>query len=177
MSENAYLLRLKQLRDQKVEANEQRVAPILNRPLSRNAPGPAMDPRPGTPAEEEVAPDMESMFGKNLESFQGQDKRFGKFMEEYANLAEGLKQEVDNGFMPMPIAKQRLESYLGDSANYFRKNQPGIMDNPEVAAMMEGALARKMEQSGVNPEGAPQEGGPQASGPMEQPTMPPQGGM
>lgn len=172
MSENAYLLRLKQLSDQKVESNEQRVAPILGRPLSRNAPGPSNPMMQAPQQEEEAAPDMESMFGKNLESFQGQDKRFGKFMEEYASLAEGLKQEVDNGFMPMPLAKQRLESYLSDSANYFRKNQPGIMDNPEVSAMMEGALARQMEGAGVSPDdqGAPEGAPGQASGqPVEQP--------
>lgn len=169
MSENAYMLRLKQLQDQKVESNAQRVAPILGRPMSRNAPGPAMDPRQGVPAEEEVAPDMESMFGKNMESFQGSDKRFGQFMQEYSSLAEGLKQEVDNGFMPMPIAQQRLKSYLSDSANYFRKNQATMMDNPEVAAMMEGALARKMEGAGIDPSAQGGEGMPQE--------MPPQGGM
>lgn len=170
MAENAYLLRLKQLRDQKVEAEERRAAPVLGRPMTRQAPGPAMVPNQPT-AEEEEQPDMESMFGKNLQSFEGEDKRFGQFMQEYAQLAEGLKQEVDNGFMPMPIAQQRLQSYLQDSAGYFQKNAAGPMDNPEISAMMEGMLGQAMQ--GQLPEQQAQGGAPQG----EQPPMPPQGGM
>ena len=143
MSENAYLSRLKQLSDKKVVDNERRVQPMLSRPLSRQAPGPGMGPGPNQPQEqEEQGPDMNSLFGKNIESFQNEDKRFGDFMKEYGDLANGLRQEVDQGFMPMPIAKQRLESYLQDSAGFFQRNKAGPMDNPQIAQMMEGMLAQ-----------------------------------
>lgn len=165
MAENAYLSRLKQLRDQKVESNEKKVQPMLNRPLTRNAPTPGMGPGPAQPQEEQ-GPDMSSMFGKNIESFSNEDKRFGEFFQEYTKLAEGLRQEVQEGFMPMPIAQQRLQSYINDSAGYFSKNKASAMDNPQVAAMVEGLMAQGMQQ---------EQGGQEA--PPAQATMPQQGGM
>lgn len=173
MSENAYLSRLKQLSDKKVVDNERRVQPLMSRPLSKNAPGPGMGPGPSQPqAEEEQGPDMTSLFGKNIESFQNQDKRFGEFMKEYGDLANGLKQEVEQGFMPMPIAKQRLESYLADSAGFFQRNKAGPMDNPEIAAKMEGLLSQAM--GGELPE---QQAAQAAANPGPAQAMTPQGGM
>lgn len=146
MAENAYLTRLKQLRDKKVEDNEKKVQPFLSRPMTRQAPGPGMGPGPNQPqAPEEQGPDMNSLFGRNLESFKGEDKRFGQFFDEYRQMAEGLKEEVNNGFMPLPIAQQRLNSYLKDSAGFFSRNKAGPMDNPKVAEMMEGMLAQSMQ--------------------------------
>lgn len=177
MSENAYLSRLKQLSDKKVVDNERRVQPMLSRPLSKQAPGPAMGPGPNQPVEqEEQGPDMTSMFGKNIEAFQGEDKRFGAFMKEYGDLANGLKQEVESGFMPMPIAKQRLESYLRDSAGFFQRNKAGPMDNPKVAEMMEGMLAQASQ--GQLPEQQAREAA-QNPGPAQAmtPQDSPQGGM
>lgn len=167
MAENAYLLRLKQLSDKKVEDNERRVQPMLSRPLSRHAPGPGMGPGPAQPQEqEEQGPDMNSMFGKNIESFQNEDKRFGEFMKEYSSLAEGLRQEVEQGWMPMPIAQQRLQSYLQDSAGFFQRNKAGPMDNPQVAAKIEGLLGQAMQ--GQLPEQQARQGEPaQATMPQE----------
>lgn len=173
MAENAYLNRLKQLRDKKVEDNERRIQPLLSRPLSRQAPGPGMGPGPNQPApQEEQGPDMTSLFGKNIEAFQGQDKRFGEFMKEYGDLANGLKQEVEQGFMPMPIAQQRLQSYLQDSAGFFQRNKAGPMDNPEVAAKVEGMLSQAMQ--GQLPE---QQAAQAEANPAPAQAMTPQGGM
>lgn len=167
MSENAYLSRLKQLSDKKVEDNTRRVQPMISRPLSRQAPGPAMGPGPAQPQEQqEQGPDMESMFGKNLQSFQGEDARFGEFMQEYSNLAEGLRQEVEQGWMPRPIAEQRLKSYLQDSAGFFQRNAPGPMDNPQVKEKVEGLLSQAMQ--GQLPEQQARQGQPaQATMPQE----------
>lgn len=172
MSENAYLSRLKQLRDNKVEDNTRRVQPMINRPLSRQAPNPGMGPGPNQPdaAPEEQGPDMTSLFGKNIESFQNQDKRFQSFMEEYGNLANGLRQEVEQGFMPMPIAQQRLQSYLQDSAGFFQRNKAGPMDNPAIAEKMEGMLQQAMGGELPEQQAAAQEPAPAQA-------MTPQGGM
>lgn len=171
MAENAYLSRLKQLSDKKVTDNERKVQPLLSRPLSRNAPGPGMGPGPNQPqAQEEQGPDMNSLFGKNIESFQNQDKRFQSFMKEYGDLANGLRQEVDQGFMPMPIAQQRLKSYLQDSAGFFQRNKAGPMDNPEIAAKIEGMLGQAMQGQLPEQQAAAQEQVPAQA-------MTPQGGM
>lgn len=162
MSENAYLSRLKQLSDKKVADNERRVQPMLSRPLTRNAPGPGMGPGPNQPqqAPEEQGPDMNSMFGKNIEAFQNEDKRFQGFMKEYGDLANGLRQEVEQGFMPMPIAQQRLQSYLQDSAGFFQRNKAGPMDNPQIAEKMEGMLSQAMQGQLPEQQAAAQEQAP-----------------
>lgn len=173
MAENAYLSRLKQLSDKKVEDNERRVQPMISRPLSRQAPGPGVGPGPNQPVqEEEQGPDMTSLFGKNIEAFQNEDKRFGDFMKEYGDLANGLKQEVEQGFMPMPIAQQRLQSYLQDSAGFFQRNKAGPMDNPEISAKVEGLLSQAM--GGELPE---QQAAQAAANPGPAQAMTPQGGM
>lgn len=141
--ENAYIKRLGQLREQKVQASEKKIQPLLSRPLSKQAPGPAQNPNPPRP--EEAQPDMTSMFGRNVEMFTGEDKRFGNFMQQYTEMANGLREQVKEGFMPEPIAKQRLEQYLGDSMKYFQDHKAGVMDNPQVAGAIEGLLAQSME--------------------------------
>ncbi|MGL5013098.1 MAG: hypothetical protein ACRC6V_02250 [Bacteroidales bacterium] len=176
MTQNAYLSRLNQLRDKRVEENVRKVQPMVRRPLSKQAPGPGVGPGPARPEEkEEQGPDMGSMFGRNIESFGKEDLRFGKFMKEYGELANGLRQEVEQGYMPMPIAQQRLQSYLQDSAGFFQRNKAGPMDNPEVAEKMEGLLAQATQ--GQLPEqqaaAAAQPGPAQAMTPQEAP----QGGM
>lgn len=169
MAENAYLSRLNQLRDKKIQSNEMKIAPMMSRPLSRQAPGPGMGPGPAQPQqEEEQGPDMGTLFARNIESFRNEDKRFGQFMEEYTKMAEGLRAEVDQGYMPMPIAQQRLEAYLNDSSGFFSRNAAGPMDNPEVAAKMEGMLGQAMQ--GQLPE-------QQTAQPAPAQAMTPQGGM
>ena len=97
--------------------------------------------------EEEQAPqaDMNSMFGMNFQEFSNQDKRFQDMMSEYTQLASGLGEQVRQGFMPEAIAKQRLESYVQDTMGYFQKNEPTIMDNPQMNAVMEQMFNRAMQ--------------------------------
>lgn len=166
MAENAYLTRLNQLREQKIEANERRVAPILNRPMTRQAPGPVMGPGPQAPEEqgaEDQGPDMSTMFGRNLEQFMGQDNRFGEMFQEFTKLAEGLKEQVQQGYMPQPIAEQRLRAYIDDSRGYFTKNKPGLMDNPQFSQVVNGMLEKTMANQGQQQGGEqkPQQGGEQ----------------
>ncbi|MGL5013515.1 MAG: hypothetical protein ACRC6V_04370 [Bacteroidales bacterium] len=173
MAENAYLSRLNQLRDKKIESNERKIGPLMTRPLSSQAPGPGMGPGPAQPQqEEEQGPDMTTQFARNIEAFRGEDKRFGQFMEEYTKMAEGLRAEVEQGYMPMPIAKQRLESYLNDSSGFFTRNAPGPMDNPAVAEKMEGLLMQASQGELPEQQAAQAEANP---GPAQ--AMTPQGGM
>lgn len=165
MADNAYLLRLKQLRDQKVADNEQRVG-LVKRPGS-SVPGMGpQGPGPQQPQQEQdEGPDMNSMFGRNIQSFSGQDKRFDEFFKQYTQMAEGLKEQVNQGYMPMPIAEQRLQQYLNDSMQYFSQNEATPMDNPEIAAKIEGLMGQAMQGQLPNQQPAPPA---QAMAPQEQ---------
>lgn len=146
MATNAYLERLNQLDVKKAATVKEQADKILpmNRPLNKNVPeiGSGIPTKLEKPKEQ--TPNFDNMFGYNFNQFQEQDSRFGDFMKEYTKLAEGLQQEVKNGFMPAPIAEQRLRTYLEDSRQYFNSNEAKPMDNPKVRGTIEGLLATAM---------------------------------
>lgn len=167
MSTNAYLERLNQLKEERVQSVAQKAAPLG---LPSQRPGmPTQTPEKqmlGVPPKQEEEQQPDSQFMRNLENFKGQDARFGDMMSEYTNLAMGLREQVNAGYMPMKIAEQKLQQFLGDSSKHFTDNAPKATDNPEVRGMLEGLMQQQM---GGVPEGspAPQEGAPMP--PQEQP--------
>lgn len=143
---NAYIERLQQLQGEKQQRAESRFSPYLNRPMAAS---PSQgSPLPPEKPEEEQMPqaDMNSMFGMNFQEFSNQDKRFQDMMSEYTQLASGLGEQVRQGFMPEAIAKKRLESYVQDTMGYFQKNEPTIVDNPQMNAVMEQMFNKAMEE-------------------------------
>lgn len=148
MATNAYLERLNQLDVKKAATVKEQADKILpmNRPLNKNTPpmGSGVPVKMEQPQEE--GPNFNNMFGYNFNKFKEEDSRFEEFMQEYTKLAEGMKHEVASGFMPAPIAAQRLQSYLQDSKSYFDKNQPTLMDNPQAKSAIQGMLAGQIQQ-------------------------------
>lgn len=147
---NAYMERLSQLAGEKQQAAASRFSPYLNRPMSNNPQQQQGTPLPPEKPEEELPEqaDMESMFGMNFQEFANQDKRFGEMLDEFSQLAMGLGEQVKQGFMPEAIAKKRLQSYVQDSAGYFQKNEPTIMDNPQMNQVMEQMFNSAMQKQG-----------------------------
>lgn len=154
---NAYLERLQQLQGEKQQAAADRFSPYLNRPMANQPPQGGM---PKNPEREQEAPppqaDMNSQFGMNFQEFSNGDKRFQEMMSEYSQLAMGLGEQVRSGYMPEAIAKKRLESYVKDSMSYFGKNEPGVLDNPQMNAVMEQMFNDQMAQQQQGGEGEPQ---------------------
>ncbi|MGL5582272.1 MAG: hypothetical protein ACRDCE_15110 [Cetobacterium sp.] len=167
-----YLERLEQLRENKIQEQAESFGLPLNKPLSQVPGGMAGNPMPQRP--EEPAPDMSSMFGRTVQSLQETDRRSTKMFEDLQKLATGLRQEVEAGFMPEVIAKQKIEQYVKDSQQWFSKNEPGLMDNPQMYNAIEGILAQKMGGGQGAPQGGQAPMPPQGG---EQAPMPQQGGM
>ncbi|MGL5015524.1 MAG: hypothetical protein ACRC6V_14750, partial [Bacteroidales bacterium] len=154
-----YLERLEQLRETKMQTQSDALGLPLNKP---GAPvegnGLAGNPMPEKP--EQPGPDMTTMFGKTIQDLEGTDRRFGKMFQDLNKLASGLRQEVEAGFMPEVLAKQKIEQYVKDSQQWFSKNDPKMMDNPQMYGAIEGILANKM---GGGQQPAPDQGqAPQA---------------
>lgn len=148
---NAYLARLTDLGHKKEETLAKQIGLPLKRPGFTSTNNMAIEPpKEDNPQEQEL--DMTSQFGMNFENFKNQDKRFDSMMQDYTKLATGLRQAVDQGFMPRVIAEQKLKQYIGDSANYFNTHKATPMDNPQVANLIEGVLKKA---SGVSEEGQP----------------------
>lgn len=164
MATSAYLERMTQLTQNKMDSAAKQFGLPLNRPMNKQASGMAGDPMPQQ--EEEKGPDMDSFFGKTFQDLEGTDSRFGQMFKDLGQLANGLRQEVQAGFMPEPVAKQRLQQYVQDSQKWFGENQAGLMDNPQFAGVVEGILQQAHEgaQGGgdgqMEPMAQPQQGGP-----------------
>lgn len=172
MATSAYLDRMNQLKSSKMEEQAKAFGLPLNRPMNKTPAGMAGQPMPQKPQEPQI--DENSFFGKTFQQMQGEDKRFGDMFQNLHKLANGLRQEVQAGFMPEPIAKQRIQQYLQDSQQWFSQNQPTLMDNPQMSAAIEGVLQKAYENSqGGQP--VPLE---QGDLPQDQVAgVPPQGGM
>lgn len=151
MANSAYLDRLTQLHDNKMESQAKAFGLPINRPLSQSAPGMSGNPMPQEP--QEPMPDMNNVFGKTFEQLGGEDARFGTAMDDFKKLALGLREQVNAGYMPEPIARQKIQQYVNDSANWFNKNPATPMDNPEVQQMIEGLAKNMYEKEQQAPQG------------------------
>ncbi|MGL5016414.1 MAG: hypothetical protein ACRC6V_19370, partial [Bacteroidales bacterium] len=100
MATSAYLERMTQLTQNKMDSAAKQFGLPLNRPMNKQASGMAGDPMPQE--EEEKGPDMDSFFGKTFQDLEGTDSRFGQMFKDLGQLANGLRQEVQAGFMPEP---------------------------------------------------------------------------
>lgn len=160
MATSAYLERMTQLTQNKMDSAAKQFGLPLNRPMNKTPAGMAGQPMPQQ--EEEQGPNMETMFGKTFQQMEGEDKRFGQMFQDLGKLASGLRQEVEAGFIPEPIAKQRLQQYVQDSQKWFSQNQAGLMDNPQFSGAIEGILKQAHEKSQAEKGVVPieQQGGP-----------------
>lgn len=146
MATSAYLERMTQLTQNKMDSAAKQFGLPLNRPMNKTPAGMAGQPMPQEQEEEEEGPDMNSFFGKTFQDMEGSDKRFGQMFQDLGKLASGLRQEVEAGFMPEPIAKQRLQQYVADSQKWFSQNQATLMDNPKFDAAIEGLLQKAHQE-------------------------------
>lgn len=158
---SAYLERLKQIEAEEMERPVESDPSLpINRPMKNTTNGLAIG---GSPEEQE--PDEEyknSFFYQNFNNFMGNDEGFKGMFDEYTQLASGLKSQVDQGFMPLPIAEQKLRSYLEDSSNHYRaeasrnKDDPMNQENQQMMMQMIGALSNETPQGEEIQEGGMQ---------------------
>lgn len=155
---NAYLERLKQIEMEDGQQREE-VDPSLpiRKPMKNSTSGLAT----GAPQQEESEDESykNSFFYQNFDNFMGSDEGFQGMFNEFTQLASGLKAQVDQGFMPKPIAEQKLRSFLEDNTNHYKqeslrkKDDPMNQDNQQMMAQMLGALSGESPQGEMNQEG------------------------
>ena len=155
MSTMPYLQRLEQLKSEEAAAQSAASGLPLQRPQA-----PVQEKEMlGIPQEPEADPmeqAMSSQFGKNLEGFSSQDSRFQEMMQEYIKLANGLREQVSSGYMPQPVAEQKLKDFIADSGKHFKANAAGPMDNPQIKGAIEGIMSQAMQGGGQPQEQMPQ---------------------
>lgn len=121
-TETFYEQRMKELQQARVEKTTQS-NPLLLRPQKQAETLAGRSPMPQEEPQEQPEY-MKSDFFMNAERFKSEDPNFGPMMENFTKLAMGLKDMVNKGMMPMPIAKQRLEQYISDNRKGHSKQVP-----------------------------------------------------
>jgi len=128
----------RRMKDLEVKKMQHTVAsnPLLQRPINIKTTG--LADKPSQPTEEDPFKDVkDTPFFMNVERFKQEDPKFGSIMESYTNLAMGLKSEVDNGFMPLQIAEQRLHQFIQDHRKSYEKpSGQSQVDNGAMSQVM-----------------------------------------
>lgn len=129
MATNAYLERMGELeakRRQRADEFAQASGLPINRPQTNQSPSGV--PTGQSPKPEEDNSYKESTFYQNFDHFKQNDPYFGGVMDELTQLATGLREQVKQGYMPQPIAEQRLRQFVQDSASHFQRNEKPLME-------------------------------------------------
>lgn len=164
MATNAYLERMGELeakRRQRADEFLQSSGLPINRPQTNQPPSGV--PTGQSPKPEEDNSYKESTFYQNFDHFKQNDPYFGGVMDELTQLATGLREQVKQGYMPQPIAEQRLRQFVQDSAAHFQRNEKPLMekakqeqDQQQIMGIINQFAGQQPQQEA--PQGVPPEG-------------------
>lgn len=151
-AETFYERRLRELQGKKEERLNSN--PLLQRPKTNTIDtvmAKKMDPQQSPEDEENPLSEYkDTHFYKNVERFKNEDPKFGSIMESYTQLAMALKDQVDNGFMPLPIAKQRLSQFLTDHRQGYKKPSEGVSSESGAMGQVMSQNAAQVDTGGLN---------------------------
>ena len=162
MAANAYLDRMRELEDKRVSRNEELMQSSglpIQRPQNQQPPSnvpTGQSPKPDEPDESY----KQSLFYQHMDNFQQNDPHFGGVMKELTELATGLREQVKQGFMPEPIARERLKQFVADTSDQYVRNAPRLKQEAQEQAqqkMIEGLIG-KYANMPQQPQEMPNEG-------------------
>lgn len=139
-TETFYERRMKALQDERVNHNVRTVNPFIQRPTNSQPNG--MASSPNIPDQSENI-DSSTPFFMHVDKFKQQDPEFGSMMENYTQLALGLKSSVDQGIMPEPIARQKLQDFLNDQRE-SKRAQLAQQEEKNKASSQMGSLGQAL---------------------------------
>lgn len=154
MATNAYLERMNQLQSERMNSSRKEISEAtgvpIHRPTQQQAPGSPS----GVPTGEAPLPPGEDDSYKNshfynaFTHYSDNDPHFGGVMDELTKLATGLREQVNNGYMPPQIARQRLTQFVGDTMSHFERESPRLEEEQKQnqMAQMIGAMSNQVTQ-------------------------------
>lgn len=162
MAANAYLDRMRELEDKRVSRNSQELETASGLPIQRpqNQQPPSNVPTGQSPKPEDDESYKQSLFYQHMDNFQQNDPHFGGVMKELTELATGLREQVKQGFMPEPIAQERLKQFVADTSDQYNRNAPRLQQEAKEQAqakMIEGLIG-KYANMPQQPQQMPNEG-------------------
>lgn len=172
MGDNAYTNRLNENDVERTGRNQRQLLRAAGLPIQRpTSPGDVVSPS-GVPVGQAPIPQQDesykdSIFYQNFDYHRQNDPHFDSTVGELTKLATGLREQVNNGFMPPAIAEQRIHQFVTDTVHGMHVKEPQI----KAQQARQTKDAQMMQMIGALQQGASQ-GAPDQSAPQE---VPPEG--
>lgn len=148
MATNPYLERMSQLQNDRMSSNKREVENMsgvpIHRPTVQTEGSPSGVPTGKAPIPEDDESYKDSHFYTAFNHYQESDPHFSGVMEEVTKLATGLREQVNSGYMPPQIARQRLTQFIGDTMSHFERKAPQLEEEDKQRKMAQilGALGQ-----------------------------------
>lgn len=153
MATNAYLERMNQLQNERMNSSRKDISESTGVPIHRPAQQTQGSPS-GVPTGEAPLPAGEDDSYKNshfytaFSHYSDSDPHFSGVMDEMTKLATGLREQVNSGYMPPQIARQRLTQFVGDTMAHFERQAPRLEEEQKQNQMAQllGAMSNQVTQ-------------------------------
>lgn len=160
---NPYIDRMEQLDSKRTTANYRQLSEMVGLPINRpgqqaSVASPSGVPTGNTPLPQEDDSYKQSTFWQNFDYHRQNDEHFDGFTEELTKLATGLRQQVQNGYMPQAIAEDNIRQFIGDTTQRRAVADPHIQR--QKAQDAQGAILQQLAQQATQ--------NPTADSPMAQ---------
>lgn len=150
---SAYLDRMKELQATTQQSNFRQSMMAKGLPLHR--PGsdePVIAPYNGeSPKPEEDESYKNSHFYMNFDYHRNNDPHFDSMVGELTHLSSALRDQVQQGYMPARLARQRVIQYVTDTMSHYQRNEPQIQsyDKAKQTQQLQGAFMQQMADSAM----------------------------
>lgn len=150
----AYQSRMQELQQaQQAHAAKITGSPLLQRPqqMSNDM---ASAPE-GAPQKDETQEQMDAFhqthFGQLTQRFEQEDPHYGHMVKNLTDLAMALKDQVDQGYMPMAVAQQKLHDFIGDHREGYKKGRnKDVLEGQMTGAALQVQQAQQAQQQAQN---------------------------
>lgn len=119
-------------------------SPLLQRPQQGGNP---MAQQPDQPQPDDTQEQMDRFhnthFGQLTQHYEANDPHYGTMIKNLTDLSLALKDQVDNGYMPLAVANDKIKQFIHDHREGMRKGNGNKVLQGQMAA---GALNMKQQQ-------------------------------
>lgn len=109
--------------------------------------GMATNPMPQDQTAQQLQDFQKSHFGMMHDHYMQNDPHYGAVVDNLTQLSLALKDQVDNGFMPMSIAQDKIHQFIQDHREGYKKgNNQKVLQGQMAAGAMQQQLAQQNAQ-------------------------------
>lgn len=150
-----YLDRMEQLDGKRTASNFRQLSQLVGLPINKPGQGgqiasPSGVPVGGVPKPTEDEAYKQTTFFQNFDAHRQEDPHFDSFTNELTKLATGLRQQVQNGYMPQAIAEDNIRQFIADTQQRRAIADPHIQ-RQQAKQGVQNAFMQVAQQAAQNP--------------------------